>query len=153
MTTDKSITTGPAPTLDESSVLGRNKRILLAALKQAGVGTATVTYAGSGDSGSVEEVTIEAPQGSEFDSTAPITVFAEQGIYQDGAWHTAVIEEQVSIEQALRDFAEAALELLHGGWENSDGASGSVIFECQGDTVRMEHTTYFTDSDYQETTL
>ena len=61
--------------------------------------------------------------------------------------------QQVSIEEALRDFAEAALELLHGGWENSDGASGSVIFECPGDTVRIEHTTYFTDSDHEETTL
>jgi hypothetical protein len=144
----------PNPTaLDEATVLGRNKRILLAALKQGGASTATVTYAGSGDSGSVESVTFETSPDSDFDGALPIAVFADQGVYQDGAWHTPLVEQQVSIEQALGDFAEEALELLHGGWENSDGASGSVIFDCQDGTVRIEHTAYYTDSEYEETTL
>lgn len=153
MTSEQSTPADPGPmALDETTALGRNKRILLAALKQGGASAATVTYAGSGDSGSVESVTVETPPDTEFDSTTPITVFADQGVYQDGVWHTVLVERQVSIEQALGDFAEEALELLHGGWENSDGASGSVIFDCQ-DEVRIEHTAYYTDSDYEETTL
>jgi hypothetical protein len=63
------------------------------------------------------------------------------------------VEQSVSIEQALRDFADAAIELVHGGWENGDGGSGSVVFDCQSGIVRIEHTAYFTDSDYEETTL
>ena len=113
-----------------------------------------MTYAGSGDSGSVEEVSgRDAATGARFDTLALITVFADQSDYQDGAWHAIVVEQQVSIDQALRDFAEEAVELLHGGWENNEGASGSVIFDCQNGTVRIQHTAYFTDSDYEETTL
>lgn len=154
MTAEQSTTSNPGATgLDETTVLGRNKRILLAALKQGGASTATVTYTGSGDSGSVEDVSIQTTENAEFDSTAPIIVFAEQGIHQDGTWLATVVEQQMPIEQALQDFAESALERLYGGWEDGDGASGSVIFDCRGDTVRIEHTAYYTDSDYVETTL
>lgn len=154
MTSDQSTPADPGPmALDETTALGRNKRILLAALKQGGASTATITYAGSGDSGCAEDVTIETLDGVGFHSLAPITVFIDQGVYQDGVWQTALAEQQVSIEQALRDFAEEALELLHAGWENSDGASGSVIFNCQADAVRVEHTAYYTESDYEETAL
>ena len=139
--------------LDETTVLGRNKRILLAALGQGGATTATVTYAGSGDSGSVEDVTVETSTGAEFDVAVPVTVFAEQSVYQDGGWLATVVEQQVPIEQALSDCAESALERLHGGWEDGDGASGSVIFDCRSDNVRIEHTAYYTDSEDEETTL
>ncbi len=154
MSNDPSATVEPATTvLDASSILGRNRPILLAALKQGGVSTATVTYAGSGDSGSVEEVAVESATGTRFDTLALITVFANQSDYRDRAWHAFVVEQQVSVDQALRDFAEEAVELLHGGWENNDGASGSVVFDCENGTVRVEHTAYFTDSDYEETEL
>lgn len=154
MTAEHSPTADPGTTgLDETTVLGRNKRILLAALKQGGARTATVTYAGSGDSGGVEDVSIEATENAEFDGTVPINVFAEQSVYQDSTWLTTVVEQQMPIEQALQDFAESALELRYGGWEDGDGASGSVIFDCQDDTVRIEHTAYYTGSDYVETTL
>lgn len=116
MTAEHTTTADPcAAGLDETTVPGRNKRILLPALKQGGARTATVTYAGSGDSGSVEDVSIETPENAEFDSTAPIIVFAEQGVYQDGTWLATVVEQQMPIEQALQDFAESALELLYGG--------------------------------------
>lgn len=154
MSNDPSATAEPATTvLDASSVLGRNRPILLAVLKQGGVSTATVTYAGSGDSGSVEDVAVESAAGTGFDTLALITVFANRSDYLDHEWQTTVVEQQVSIDQALRDFAEEAVELLHGGWENNDGASGSVVFDCENGTVRVEHTVYFTDSDYEETVL
>lgn len=159
MTSDLSVPVASIPeepttrSLDESSVLGRNKHILLAALKHGGASSATVTYVGSGDSGGVEDVIVETTRDGGFDTSVPITVFAEQSTYQDQAWQASVIELQVSIDQALRDFAEEAVDLLHGGWEDGDGASGSVVFDCHSDTVRVEHSAYFTDSDYEETSL
>ncbi len=154
MTSDPSTSVEPATTtLDESSVLGRNKNILLAALKQGGIISATVTYAGCGDSGGVEEVSVEAPEGIRFDLGAPITTFVEQSVFQDGSWHPTVVEQQMSIEQALRDFAAQAVAQLHEGWYDGNGASGEVVFGCQSDTVRVEHTAYFIDSDYEESVL
>lgn len=139
--------------IEEASILGRNRRILLTTLAQAGAVTATTTYVGCGDSGGVEDVSVEMPAETSFDMSALVTVFAERGVYENGRWGTTVVEQQLSIEQALRDFADEAIDLVHGGWENGDGGSGSVIFDCQADTVRIEHTAYFTDSDYEETTL
>lgn len=158
MTTEQasSPTNDPEPAryvIEEASVLGRNRRILLAALAQAGALTATATYVGSGDSGGVEDVSVEMPAEAAFDWLKPVTVFAERGEYSNGEWETTTVEEQLSIEQALRDFADAAIELVHGGWENGDGGAGSVVFDCQAGIVRIEHTAYFTDSDYEETTL
>jgi len=139
--------------IDEASVLGRNRRILLATLAQAGAITATATYVGCGDSGGVEDVSVEMPAEAPFDMAALVTVFAERGVFENGEWQTTTVEQQLSIEQALRDFADEVIDVVHGGWENGDGGSGSVIFDCQAGTVRIEHTAYFTDSDYEETTL
>ena len=139
--------------IDEASVLGRNRRILLATLVQAGAITATATYVGCGDSGGVEDVSVEMPAEAPFDMAALVTVFAERGVFENGEWQTTTVEQQLSIEQALRDFADEVIDVVHGGWENGDGGSGSVIFDCQAGTVRIEHTAYFTDSDYEETTL
>ena len=50
--------------IDEASVLGRNRRILLATLAQAGAVTATATYVGCGDSGG-DRLTL-AGRGSEI---------------------------------------------------------------------------------------
>jgi hypothetical protein len=139
--------------IEESSILGRNRRILLTTLAEAGAVIATATYVGCGDSGGVEDVSVEMPAATSFDMSAPVTVFAERGVFENGRWETTMVEQEVSVEQALRDFADEAIDLVHGGWENGDGGSGSVIFDCQAGTLRIEHTAYFTDSDYEETTL
>ena len=144
----------PAPfSLDENSVLARNKAILLDTLAQRGVCSATVTYSGVGDSGSIESMTFEIAKGPALDESAVITVLAQRSQFEDGEWHQTVIEEAVPIEQALRDFADEAIDLVHDGWEEGEGASGNVIFDCENATVRIEHTAYFTDADYVETAL
>lgn len=106
-----------------------------------------------GDSGGVEGVEAAMPEGTCFKAMAPVTLHTQRATYSDGAWQTTEVEHSVPIEQALRDFADEIVDWLHGGWENGDGASGSVVFDCAKDSVRIEHTAYFTDSDYEETVL
>jgi hypothetical protein len=139
--------------LPEESLAARNKPNLLAALSQHGVQTATVTYAGSGDSGGVEEVDYEIAEGAVFDGSATTKVFACQSHFESGEWHDFFFEQELCFDQALRDFAEEVLELVHGGWENGEGGSGSIVFDGVSATVRIEHSSYFTDSDYTETAL
>lgn len=162
MTTDSLGPVGPdapapadstAPTLDEASILGRNKHILLSALRQAGITQVTVTYVGMGDSGSMEGVEAQLPEGTHFDAMAPVVLRTQRATYNDGTWQTVEVEQSTSIEQALRDFADEIVDWLHGGWEDGDGASGSVVFDCAADSVRVEHDAYFTDSDHTETVL
>lgn len=148
----------PAQTaLPEEAVLQKNKRILLAALRAGGASGATIRYEGSSDSGDITQVEIATVNGDSFDAKTCVKVFVEQQTYHDGQLHYSVIEQALPIEDALRDFASEALEQHHGGWENHDGASGQVIFRCgddpsaaddTDDSVTLEHTSYFTESDY-----
>lgn len=159
MTTDSPAPDVPAPVeptaprLDEASILGRNKHILLSALRRAGITQVTVTYVGMGDSGSVDGVEAEMPEGTHFDAMAPVAIHAQKATYNDGAWQTVEIEQSMPIEQVLSDFADDIVDWLHGGWEDGDGASGSVVFDCAADNVRVEHNAYFTDSEYLVTVL
>lgn len=142
----------------EETVMQKNMRILLAALRAGGATGATIRYEGSGDSGDITQVEITTANGDSFDAKTSVTVFVEQQTFHDGQLNYSVIEQVLPIEDALRDFASEALEQHHGGWENHDGASGQMIFLCNGndpdaaddtdDSVSLEHTSYFTESDY-----
>ena len=137
--------------------LQANQRTLIAALSVAGTATvAQVEYAGSGDSGSVNGVCITLANGLPFDDQVAIEVLDRESCFADGAWQHHTTVKSTTLRQALEDFAEEVLEALHGGWENNDGASGEVIFVLDKDgtaEVRVEHNSYFTESDYTETQL
>ena len=129
---------------DEASVLGRNRRNLLATLAQAGGVTATATYVGAGGAGGGGDGAVEMPTEAPFDMAALVTVFAERGVFENGKWQTTVVEQQLSIEQALRDFTDEGIDVVQGGWENSDGGSVSVSFYCHAGPVPNAHTAYST---------
>lgn len=130
-----------------------NKRLLLAALAATGARAATICYVGMGDSGGIEGVSVEMSDGTIFDPTTPVTIFVDKGEYIDRTWQTRVVACEAQLEDAIRDFAEESIERHHGGYENEDGGAGEVIFDCEAETVRIEHNDYFTDSEYTETQL
>jgi hypothetical protein len=131
----------------------KNKRILLTALREAGAATATVTYEGGGDSGYVESVDIQDADGAEIERSSRVAYCAVESRLESGAWHPAIVEKERPLEEALSDFAMAAVYLRHGGWENNEGGCGNVMFDTATGVVRIEHTAYFTESFCEETLL
>ena len=152
MNCEHQTTAAPMPTTAEAA-WQENKRLLLAALVASGACTANVTYVGIGDSGGIEGVSVEMPEGLIFDPSTPVTVFVDEGEYVDRTWRTRVVAREARLEDAIRDFAEESIERCHSGYENEDGGAGEVIFDCDAKTVRIEHNDYYTDSEYTETQL
>jgi hypothetical protein len=143
--------------LDKSSLHTKceekNKSTLLAALRETGAATATVTYQGSGDSGYVEGVSIQDANDAAINWSSTVTYCDVENRFENGAWHPVIVEKEQPLETALSDFAMTAVYCRHGGWENNEGGCGNVVFDTATDVVRIEHTEYFIDSACEETLL
>lgn len=139
--------------------LRQNQRTLISALATGAAGAAVrarIEYAGSGDSGSVSDVTITRDDGLSFDDQAAVEVLVRESHFVNGSWQAGTAGRLMTLRQALEDFAEEVLEELHGGWENNEGAEGQVVFELDRDgvaSVSVEHNEFFTESNYMETRL
>lgn len=158
MTPNETDTSAPEPvTASEETLLQKNKPLLLTALQAGGATGADVHYEGVGDSGDVSSVVATMVGDQPFDLEAEVTIYVERHEFRDGQHHLSLTEESMPIEDALRDFVNQALEQHHGGWENGDGGAGQVIFRCGLDgepgSVTLQHSNYFTESDYTETEL
>jgi hypothetical protein len=131
----------------------RNKVLLLDALKAIGAVRATVDYSGSGDEGFADETSAVNADQVAIDLSNQVPLLVERSHFVDGQWQSATVNEYLPLKDALRDFAMEAVNELHGGWENNDGGSGKVVFDCAANAVRIEHYSYYTESDYTETAL
>lgn len=142
----------PTPATAEAT-WQENKRLLLAALVNAGARVARITYEGSNDEGGIESVNVKMSEGTTFDPATPVTVFVNEGEYVGDAWSTRVVPREVHLEDALRDFAEEAIGRYHPYYEDGNGGGGEVTFDCEAKTIHIEHNDYYTDSDHTETQL
>jgi len=136
------------------AALAENKLRLLTALREAGVHCATISYFGEGDSGSIQHVDVSGADGSKPDVSRHCVIYLHcNGWFLRGQWTSETRTEELRLEDALRAFADDAVTLHHDGYENNDGGSGEVIFDCVAGTVRLEHVNYYTESDCTDTDL
>ena len=121
-----------------------NRPVVLSALKQLGCDTATVTYCGSGDEGSLET--------PEF--TPDICGKTIVQNLRTIKWSEAeLVRHSDTIERAVEDIFYSALGSSYGGWENNDGADGEIVWNLQTDTITISHMAYYTESECTETEL
>lgn len=153
MTTDTHTPEPLQPTLSENERMRRNKDILLAALRATGAIRASVAYSGSCDEGYVSGIGAQDRQNAAVSLDAPVAVYDEDRRFEAGQWQTSTVLKEQPLEQALSDFAMQALWRHHQGWENNEGGSGEVVFDCESGTAWIEHTEYFAESEYTETAL
>lgn len=89
-------------------------------------------------------------------------IFVEySGSGDDGSMHEAWAEEGLRLDRALlrlaKKLAEEAVDLMHGSWEDGDGASGTVTFilhdeEIHGPRIIVDHREHITDTEVTNTT-
>jgi hypothetical protein len=135
----------------KEQLLAETRAAIFESLAAAGVLQAAVSYCGIGDSGAPEDVSFERPDGAALDPMPVLMLRRLSRKYVDGQWHTEIVGAECSLDDALTDLAMEWVEHCHSGWENDDGASGTVVFDVQGAKVRIEHYEYRTESDYTET--
>jgi hypothetical protein len=103
-------------------------------LTKFGVVSVIVSYSGSGDSGSIEEINCYATLPDEFHNpTSDVLV-----------WSTEM--DLSGLENEIEEVCYDHLEKEHDGWEINDGADGTFVFDVQNGTLNWFHNDYFTES-------
>jgi hypothetical protein len=132
----------------------KNREILVKTLKELGISEAFVHYAGAGDSGDTCDLDVKPAE--------ILPRLAEQKVQQSivdvkyigyGQPACSMREADVALDEAVRDFAMRWVDSLHCGWENDDGACGTVTINVHDDVINLEHTAYFTESTCYEHSL
>jgi hypothetical protein len=111
----------------------RVKPVLIGALAGLGATHASIRYDGYGDQGAVEEVSAFLPDESAADLSGEI----DYPTYE--TWTCVTRATRASLECALTDFAEIILAHHYCGWENGDGAVGTIEIDVADDCVVVEH--------------
>lgn len=124
-----------------------NKGVILAALAAMGAASANVEYSGCGDEGAIESCVIVDTNNKEVASTDTTVEIIDVGPYGETKTRT------VAIEDALRDVADEAVEANFGGWENNDGAYGSVVFDTATGALSIDHNERYVSVDNTMVTM
>ena len=122
-----------------------NRKRVMKALHDNGIKTVNVEYEGSGDDGQIDDVTFVHKTNVDHMKDS-ITVIKESSKFEDGQWHQRESEEEVDLEEAVRDLCYEILSSEHPGWEINDGSRGEFTFNVEEDTIKLEHTDYYTES-------
>jgi hypothetical protein len=132
----------------------KNREILIQALKDQGVVMATVDYSGAGDSGDTCDLAVQPPE-----LLAGLTEIQVKQHIVDvqylgyGQRACSMRETEMALDEAVRDFAMRWVDSLYGGWENNDGACGTVTLNVTDNLIVLEHTAYYTESTSYEHSL
>ena len=132
----------------------QNREILITVLKDQGIQIATVDYAGAGDSGDTCDLAVQPPEQLTGLSDIKVKQHVVDVQYLGyGQRACSMRETEVALDEAVRDFAMRWVDSLNGGWENNDGASGTVTINVTDNLIVLEHTAYYTESTSYEHSL
>lgn len=134
--------------------LDSNRTILLEALSLLGIQKVFVTYEGGGDSGDVEQVSVEPASLEHHLHEHRLAVWCLR--YSTALQHDFLardIEKPIPLIDALKQFALDWLEVAYPGWEINDGARGVVVIHVTEQSCRLEHHQFYVESQLYEHTL
>jgi len=122
------------------------KTAVILSLRAAGIATVEITFDGYGDSGSIEEINcLDSSNGVTDCPSAELTFSGEQ----DGNGPAPV--QPTSLHEALESIGYLALELHHPGWENNEGATGSLEIDASKASFVLECQLRYVDYDEHQT--
>lgn len=123
-------------------------------LRHLGVSTVELSYSGSGDSGQFDCISI---CGEADTLLADFEIEHPPFKRHSGQWRNGepVVYEvtKSQVTELFEEWGYDILEHLHAGWEINDGAEGTITFDCRDGTINIDHTTFYTKSEREETEL
>jgi hypothetical protein len=135
--------TGTAPP-DPAHLYMENLRRILPVLAEHQVETVTVSFDGSGDSGSIQDIAYH-PQDDGVSELAIEHVHTDR-FFDDGAWRTVVAPKQTTMNEAIETLTYDYLEETNVDWYNNDGGFGELIINVAEGTVQLEVNVRFTQT-------
>jgi len=125
----------------------------LAKLKKLGATEVVIFFDGSGDSGSIESVSIRQSDGKAVPNLDDLFVDypVEKSQYISGEWFNDVEIKQMPIADALEKYTYDELDRTNVDWYNNDGGFGELRIELSDDVsieleVNQRYTEYTTYS-------
>lgn len=137
----------------ETAAMMCNKTVIMATLAAYASG-ATVEYAGSGDSGGVEDLAVDNK--SVLAVQVP-RVHVARWFHSGSGFAISMVT--MPLQQALCEFTEGDLldHFGHSGYENNEGGFGTVTFKPEGllgeGSITLEHSDYIQETENYEHVL
>lgn len=124
-----------------------NKHILFDFFDAHKILGAEVTFDGSGDSGGIDSVILNAPKNvkqktlDELQNTLieGCKIYKGRSFSQSQGWVEMVGNDPVSLKDLIESISYDALMSKHEGWENNGGAYGTLYFDSKTRSVNLEH--------------
>ena len=115
-----------------------NRDAIMSKLREVGAKSVTVEYSGSGDSGYIDDVTIDYLNVEDkLDLKVDVTV--EKSTFQNGQWNKEFEVKTTELTEAIKEYCYAQLSELYSGWENNDGADGTFMFSVDDNEINLVH--------------
>jgi hypothetical protein len=124
-----------------AEALPLNKTALFDALTAAGITSVTVRFDGYGDSGQIEEVSVEANGAAATLPAATIT------IAQPSSDSSRLDRTSLPVAEAIETLAYGFLTDTHEGWPNNEGAFGDFVFDVAKRTITLDYNERFMESE------
>ena len=129
-----------------SKIASGNKEILFDLLAEKGIQEVHVTFEGSGDDGNLEDSDLPKDVKSIFVEGCKI----DEGDTWVGGKVKKNFKQGAELEEIVQSLCYEALEVLHGGWENEDGAYGDFVFDVKRRTIHLDFNERYVESKLYE---
>jgi hypothetical protein len=106
-------------------------------LRAAGASSITISFDGSGDSGSIESVDIYNADNQRMQIDLTVIYPKEKSSWVDDKWITETEEKEMPIADALEAYCYDELEKTEIDWYNNDGGFGQMTINLD-DKVEIE---------------
>ena len=120
-------------------------RRLLPVLREHGVTRVTVSFEGSGDNGSIEDVHYKSPDA--FNAEAVIVQHTTTyHRFEDGQWIRGTELTENTLNDAIENLTYDYLVETGADWCNNDGGYGELLIDVQRGTVALDVNVRYTES-------
>lgn len=122
-----------------------NLRRVLPVLRGAGTERVSVSFDGSGDSGSIHDVSFEPEWGND---RPLVTMLKEMRVYDKDqqTWMRATQEEDMPLTEAIAELTYDYLDESGVDWYNNDGGYGDLVIDVRAGTVALTVNQRYTES-------
>lgn len=142
----------PAPPVEDPLALPREvfnkaKSAFCPILLEHGITNLVILYDGSGDEGQVNSVEAYDVLGKEM-KIPDVSCERVQLTFA-----RTIATDMTTLDEALNTSAFEALAVFHSGWEDGEGACGTITIDTARQTAEMEHLTRVITHDYDNREL
>jgi hypothetical protein len=121
-------------------------------LRAAGATEVVISFDGSGDSGSIEYVSIHNADRQQIQVDQTVIYPKEKSTWIDGQWVNEIEHKEIPILEALEAYCYDELEKTNIDWYNNEGGFGDMRI-ILSDTVLVELEVNERYTEYQTTTF